>query len=333
MKHRDIVVVGASAGGVDALMRMARALPAPLPAAICIVLHVGALPSRLAQLLEAAGHHPAHQAEDGEALERGTIHVAPPDRHLLLQDGRLRLGHGPKEHHTRPAIDPLFRSAAIDAGARVIGVVLTGRLGDGAAGLQAIRACGGLALVQDPSDAEVPDMPRAVLRATEVDHCEPLDQLIATIGRLAGTPVRPAHADVSDFLHAEQRIALGADDPMDDLRRIGAPSTFMCPECRGTLWEIDDAKSPRFRCHTGHGYSMESLLTLQGADAEAALRSGVRALQDRVYLLRRIAAVDRDAGDPAHAERAEAEATHLMRQITVLRRLADDPGPAGQRDA
>lgn len=324
MARRDIVVVGASAGGVRALRELAAALPADFPAALCVVLHVGAFKSNLPELLEAVGPLPAAHAVTGEPLRPGRILVAPPDHHLLLQDGTALLTRGPKEHHTRPAVDPLFRSAALAFGPRVIGVLLTGGLDDGSAGLQAIKECGGVAVVQDPREAEDPGMPGAALRAVAVDHCVPLAQVAPLLASLVQQPVHEAASqEPPPRLVHEHLAGLGGDDAMEDLKRAAVPSTLVCPDCKGTLWEIKDSQPPRYRCHTGHAFSLRSLASVQQAAAEDALWSALRALHEKELLLRKIAALDRSAGDEAHALRAEAEAEQLQSQAEILRRLAE----------
>ena len=200
MNPRRLVVIGGSAGGVSALLALSAGLPRGFRAPVLIVLHIGANQSVLPSLLSAHGNNPAVHAKDGQTLQDGILYVAPPDQHMLVDDGRIRLSHGSKEHHTRPAIDPLFKSAALAHGRAVIGVVLTGWLDDGAAGLQAIKDFGGLAVVQDPADAEQPGMPKSALRSVHVDHCVPLSELAATLVRLVDEPMpadilSPPHRD------------------------------------------------------------------------------------------------------------------------------------------
>lgn len=321
MTRRDIVVVGASAGGVRALRELAARLPPAFPAAVCVVLHVGPYPSTLPQLLSAAGPNPAAHAGHGEPLLPGRVYVAPPDHHLLLQEGTLQLVRGPKEHHTRPAVDPLFRSAALSAGPRVIGVLLTGLLDDGTAGLQAIKECGGLAVVQDPADAEEPAMPQAALRSVQVDHCVPLDRIGALLTQLVQAPVPEQAAPVPERLVREHRAGLQDENAMDALRGIASPSSLVCPDCKGTLWEVTGSQPPRYRCHTGHAFSLQSLAAVQAQATEDALWSAVRALQEKELLLRRIASLHRSNGDPAAAHDAEREAERIHEQARVLRRM------------
>lgn len=232
----DLVVVGASAGGIEALQRMAARLPGDLPAAVLVVLHVTAAgPSALPEILRRAGALPAAHALDGERLERGRILVAPPDHHLLIDDGHVRVTRGPKENSHRPAIDPLFRSAATAAGPRAIGVILSGMLDDGAAGIAAVKAAGGVAIVQDPDDATYSSMPRSALRAVDPDEIVGSRLLGPAIARWVATPAdapKPPPGEVSDRT---------------------------CPTCGGTLRTALDDGPLRYRCRVGHAWSAESL--------------------------------------------------------------------------
>ena len=321
MLRRDIVVIGASAGGVQALRVLAAELRADFAAAVCVVLHIGAHESTLPALLEAAGPLPAAHACSGHALRPGRILVAPPDHHLVLQGDTVQLTRGPKEHHTRPAVDPLFRSAALSLGPRVIGVLLTGGLDDGTAGLQAIKQCGGLVVVQDPLDAEDPSMPGAALQAVEVDHCVPLARIAPLLVELVRQTVPAAAAAPPPRLVHEHLAGLGGENTMDELEQVAVPSTLVCPDCKGTLWEINGSRPPRYLCHTGHGFSLRSLAAVQQEATENALWSAVRALQEKELLLRKVAALERSAGDEDRAQVAEGEADDLRQQAQLLRRL------------
>ena len=321
-----VVTVGASAGGVAALLTLCAALPAELAAPILVVLHIGANPSVLPMLLSTHGNNRAVHARDGQVLEKGTIYVAPPDHHMLVEDGALRLTRGPKEHHTRPAIDPLFRSAARAYGSRTIGVVLSGRLDDGTAGLRAIKDCGGVALVQDPDEAEHPSMPQSALRAIAVDGCLPLmalaDELRRRVESLA--PVAPPVPDALKRLTHELAVFKGEGDAMENLDAIAKPSSFACPDCDGVLWEINDTDPPRYRCHTGHAFSLRSLEHTQAAATEDAVWGAVRALQQRELMLRRLAEHERKVGADADADRYETRAEEAGRHAELLSRLLAD---------
>ncbi|HEX2941297.1 MAG TPA: chemotaxis protein CheB, partial [Rhodopila sp.] len=286
--NHDAVVIGASAGGLHVLSRLLSDLPEDLPASVFAVMHMGAT-SHLAQALGRTSALPVLTAESGRAIEPGHVYVAAPGAHLLIHDSHLLLRRGPRENYARPAIDPLFRSAACRFGGAAIGVVLSGALSDGAAGLRAIKRCGGLAVVQDPDDAPVPDMPRAALRAARVDHvatAAALGPLLARLVRTRAAPTPPIPGDIQ----LETAIAAQELAGMDTNEQLGNLSQFTCPECHGALWEIDDGGPLRFRCHVGHAYNGDTILAAQGKDAETVLWSLLRMHQERAALAHRMAA-------------------------------------------
>lgn len=322
MGYRDIVVIGASLGGVDALLEIARRLPADFDAAVFAVLHIGAHRSNLPGLLNRTGPLQAMHAHDGQIPVKGRIYVAPPDHHLLLQEGKIRVIRGPKEHHTRPAIDPLFRSAALAYGPRTIGVVLTGHLDDGTAGLQAIKECGGIAVVQDPEDARARGMPDSALANVQVDHCARLDAIPDLLVSLVASPAAlPVAAPPARLVH-EHMASIPGEHVMHNLEAIANPSALVCPECTGTLLEVTGAHPPRYRCHTGHAYSIESLRYTQAKGVEAALWSAMRALQDLEVVLRKKVEHERSRGITAESiEMHQAEADEVAARAAMLRRL------------
>jgi two-component system, chemotaxis family, protein-glutamate methylesterase/glutaminase len=312
--NRDIIVLAASAGGVEALTQLCAGLPADLPASVFVVQHVAPTArSVLPELLTRAGPVPAGHPVDGEPILRGRIYVAPPDLHMLIADGQIRLRRGPHENRTRPAADVLFRSAAACCGGRVIGVVLTGLLDDGTAGLIAIKRCGGVSVVQDPADAAWPGMPRSALLRDSVDHSVALDALPALLARLTAEPAGPS-SSASDELKAEIRISEGEVASMSQHNvSIGTPSPLGCPHCGGVLNEIPEEKSVRFRCQIGHAFGPESLAAAQVDGLEQALVTAVRTHRDRLALFHRMAEVAREKGLSHAAQRwtsaaAEAEA-------------------------
>jgi two-component system chemotaxis response regulator CheB len=319
---RDVVVVGASAGGVEALRAVVAALPANLPAALFVVLHVAPVAtSVLPRILGHAGELPAVHAEDEQEITRGTIYVAPPDHHLLLEPDRIRITHGPRENGHRPAIDPLFRTAAASYGARVTGVVLSGVLDDGTAGLSLIKERGGATLVQDPEEALYPMMPLSAIEGVQPDQVLPAGGLAAAIAELARTPFagptepEPLHEPVDEDTFIE--IDRGAsEDP-----RAGVPSGFTCPSCGGALWQTDEAGLPRFRCQTGHGFALESLLATQTESVEGALWSALRALEERAAMARQMAARFQRRSHRVTSARWERRADQAVQQAVVVRDL------------
>ena len=318
---RGVVVIGASAGGVDALLSLAGRLPADFAAPILVCQHIGPHRSILPELMAARGALPAAHAQDGEALEDGRIHVAPPDVHMLVEGDRIALHRGPKENHTRPAIDPLFTTAALSHGAGVAGVVLSGRLDDGTAGLQAIKECGGMAIVQDPGEAEEPSMPRSAMRYVPVDHCARLEAIVPLLEAFARDAAsrQPQRCDVARLLH-ERALFEGQGDPVSHLEAIGRPTTFVCPDCKGGLWEVRDSMPVRFRCHTGHAFTLRTLQFAQSEQTDAALWGALRALQEKELLLRRLATMrGADELEPSdlnsRADDVEARARRLRELI------------------
>ena len=261
----DIIVVGASAGGVEALVNLVHEFPADLSASVFVVFHIPAQsPSLLPNILSRAGLVKAVQPVDYQRIERGRIYIAPPDRHLLIEDGFMRVVLGPKENRHRPAIDPLFRSAAVAYGPQVVGVILTGSLDDGTAGLLAIKQRGGVAVVQDPRDAIYPSMPESALAHVKVDHCLPISRIGQLLVQLSHEGVmqeniQPALEDMA----REVRIAEMETNPLSEHEQVGNPSAYSCPECGGVLWEVDDGELTRFRCRTGHAFSTESMFAEQ----------------------------------------------------------------------
>jgi two-component system, chemotaxis family, protein-glutamate methylesterase/glutaminase len=329
-----VIVIGASAGGVHALLQISEKLAPSFPAPVCIVQHIGSNPSLLPELLRYRGANPAVHPEDGQRLAAGTLYVAPPDRHMLLDGETVRLTHGPRENHARPAIDPLFRSAALAFRARAIGVVLTGQMDDGSAGLKAIKECGGLAIVQDPATAAEPEMPNNALANVDVDHCVPLEQIGALLTRLVGQSAPDAPPEAPQALAREVAINRG-DATVEMLEGIAAPSPLTCPECGGGLWEIKQSKPLRYRCHTGHAYGAVSLARAQKESAEQSLWSTVRGLREREMLLRRMAAIAEATGDASQARAGLAQAERLREQARVLQALTEEDvgSPASQDTA
>jgi two-component system chemotaxis response regulator CheB len=323
MTRRDTIVVGASGGGVVALSNLCRSLPPDFPASVFVVLHIGARDSKLPQILTSSGTLPAAHAKDGEIPELGKIYVAPPDCHMLLDRDKIRLTRGPKENHTRPAIDPLFRSAALSRGERVIGIVLSGYLDDGTAGLRAIKQCGGIAMAQDPREAQVDSMPSSALANVEVDHCGGTDFLALQLSDLAGQSIEQGSLSPPAEIVTEHLSSIGEGSMADQLHKIGAPSTIVCPECKGVLWEIHDKHPVRFRCHTGHGYTLKSLAHQQVITSEAAIWSSVRALQDLERVMRKLSADSHSKGDHTTARAAAVEADKAAEQAKRIERLIE----------
>jgi two-component system chemotaxis response regulator CheB len=320
--RRDLILVGASNGGLAALTALLRPLPSTLPAAVVAVLHqVDHGRNMLVDVLDRVGALPAKEAAHGEPIEPGRVYVPPIDRHLLVSDGHFELSHGPKENFVRPAIDPLFRSAARSFGARAIGVILSGTLDDGTGGLLAVKRRGGTALVQDPATALHPGMPRSALEFVDADHIAAPDALGARLVELAGTPVAARAARPGVDLEVQVQEAETGDMSLVDA--LGDPSSFSCPDCGGVLWEIHDGNLVRYRCHTGHAFGMDSLAAGKSEDVEVALWTAIRALKEKVELGRRLADRARDRGVESEMRRSEERVQFMERQVESLRELIE----------
>jgi two-component system, chemotaxis family, protein-glutamate methylesterase/glutaminase len=335
MAGHDIIVIGASAGGVEALRQLVNELPADLPASLFVVLHIPPQsPSVLPYILERAGKLTALHPQDGAKIEHGHIYIAPPDRHLLVDRDLIRVTRGPKENRYRPAVDPLFRSAARSYGPRVVGVILTGALDDGTAGLRDVKQRGGVAVVQDPLEALYSGMPSSALANVRVDYCLPLAEVAPTLVRLAHEPAAEEGAyPVPDELEIENSITENNfEADMEAVNKLGAPSNFTCPECHGTLWEIRDGELLRFRCHVGHAYSADSLLAEQNEGLEDALWAAVRSLEENAHLARRVARRLRERDEQNRvAERMEDKAQRTEQHAQLVRQMLLQGEP--QREA
>jgi two-component system chemotaxis response regulator CheB len=298
--------MGASAGGVETLREVVGLLPGDLPAAVCVVLHIApGSPSALAEILRRAGPLPCRSARDCDDLVEGEILVAPPDRHLVIEDRHVRLTVGPRENNHRPAVDALFRSAALARGGDVVGVVLSGTRDDGTAGLAVIKAQGGLAVVQDPNDALYSGMPASAIANVAVDSVVPASRIAEVIIAMVNGHNSPQSPDSSSPSDPQQ----GED-----------PGVTICPECGGVLTEHHEAGMPQWKCRVGHRYSPESLVDAQGNDVESALWAAVRALEDRVLVLSRMAERLELRGQARSARRFRRRASDASDQAQVVRR-------------
>ncbi len=315
------VVLGASAGGIEALRQLVAQLPGDFPAAVCVVLHLSPQgPSVLPQILARAGDLPAVQAADGMAAEGGTIYVAPPDCHLLVEDGTLRLDKGPRINGHRPAIDTLFKSAASAYGRGAVGVVLSGVLDDGTAGLMAIKKAGGVTLVQEPEDALYDMMPRSAIDIVTPDRIATAPELGRILGELATTtpPVDPPRKAAA----VPERL-VDVDRGSSDAPQPGDVTGLTCPECNGAVWLSEENGIPRLACRTGHAYSLETFAASQTDRAEMALWTALRTLEERAALYRRMAARHREHGNARTAERLALQAESAVQHAFVIRELID----------
>jgi two-component system, chemotaxis family, protein-glutamate methylesterase/glutaminase len=320
-RNRCIIVIGASAGGVEALKRLATDLPPDLAAAVFVVLHVGQT-SYLPEILDRAGHLKAVKPAGGEEFVLGRIYVAPPGFHLLLHDDHILLRRGPRENLARPAIDPLFRSAACSYGARVIGVLLSGSLSDGTAGLRAIKAVGGVTVIQDPQDAAVPDMVRNAQRHVGIDYCVPVAKMGNLLAELAAEPAGET-LPIPPGVRLEAAVAAQEHSTVKNEDRLGQPSVFVCPECHGPLWEIEDGDMLRYRCHTGHAFTSDAMLEAQSTEADQILWSLLRAHQQRAEFARRMADRETDSDRLGLATKLRERSKEYEADAEVIERILE----------
>jgi two-component system chemotaxis response regulator CheB len=322
--QHDVVVVGASAGGVEALRRLIASVPADFPGTIFVVLHLPTnAHSFLPTILSRAGALPVHHAVDGQVAERGTIYVAPPDVHLLVKPSGMQLLRGPTENGHRPAVDPLFRSAAQSFGGRVIGIVLSGVLDDGTNGLLAISSHGGLTVAQSPEDALYPSMPQSAIDNVPVDLVAPADEIGSSLTKLVAR-LGLEHDRAPDLLADYTERALEGNGALE---MDGRPSRFTCPDCGGSLWDADPAEPGKFRCRVGHSWTTLGLLEQQAATLEQALWTALRALSERADLARRMRdqAAKARHGYGEHLFEQQLEEYEAM--ADVVRRVLRSPEP------
>lgn len=319
-----VVVIGASAGGVEALTRLVRELPASYSLPVLVVLHVPPTSSALPEILSRAGPVPARHARDGESISEGRILIAPPDCHLLVEDGSVQLVRGPKENAHRPAIDPLFRTAAAAFGPGVVGVVLSGSLDDGTAGLGWIKRQGGMTVVQDPEEALYPAMPASALAAVGPDHVLSIRQIAELLVRLADSPPEPDRAHLEEEEKEEDIVErdptqLSPEAVTEANREVGQLTAFTCPECNGSLWELRDGELIKLRCRVGHAYTEEGYAHEKAVHLEAAIWTALTALVERAEFSQRLADRFRRGGSELSAKRYEEQSRNLRAQAETLR--------------
>ncbi|MEO6463023.1 MAG: chemotaxis protein CheB [Candidatus Eisenbacteria bacterium] len=318
VKGRNIIVVGTSAGGLEALDQLVRPLPADIPAAIFIVQHLGPEVSGDALLLRLGRHKtlPCKLASNGEIFRSGRIYIAPPDNHLLIKGKHLLVTKGARENRNRPGIDPMFRSAAVTHGPHVIGVILTGMLDDGTAGLTAIKKCGGVTVVQDPAEATYPAMPRSAVANSPVDHCVRLAAMGPLLDRLSREPAGK-HRAIPEDVKTEALIAERILSDVSAVNGLGELVPYNCPNCGGVLWEMDQPVVKRFRCHTGHSFTTASLLASQSERLEETLWVALRMFEERKNLLNSMPRAG-GARKGATAERILEAEGHIERIRAIL---------------
>jgi two-component system, chemotaxis family, protein-glutamate methylesterase/glutaminase len=335
---RTLIAMGASAGGLQVLLDVASRLQPDMPAAIMVVVHLPPYHrSQLAELLAKAGPLPATAAKHGERIDEGHIYVAPPDRHMLVRNGHIELDRGPRENRARPAIDPLFRSAARAYRSNVAGVVLSGMQGDGTVGLMAIKSQGGMTIVQDPNESIYSAMPERAIQYVGVDRIASAQEIPELLMEFARAPRAPFQRTITEnpFIDPEKQLIQPDLVLQAEGARGGEVSTYSCPDCGGTLWQLDEGPAVSFQCHVGHSYSPEMLVIEKSESLETALWSAVRTLVERATLTRQLANRLRKGGREAESlaleEQARADDEHMM----LIRELIVNatPNPAAVTDA
>ena len=328
----DLIVIGGSAGSLPVLQQILRNLPADVPAAVLVVLHQAqSHPGKLPELL--GGPLPARHATDGEPIELGHVYVAPPDQHLLVEPaGRVRLSRGPRQNRFRPAIDPLFRTAARVFGPQVIGVIVSGMLDDGTFGLMQVKRFGGIAVCQDPADADSPDMPASAIRNARPDFVLKASEIAPVLDRLVRTPGPPnAHAAPPMSERQTPTSSAGIPSEAGDIADRGdnalttggipgTPSSLTCPDCGGALWERADGGALSYRCHVGHSYTAESMAAGHEDLLEQTLWAALRMFEESASIHRRMAS-RAEHGEPALARRYHERADESQSRTDLLRRI------------
>lgn len=323
----DLVVIGGSAGGLAALLELVRDLPADLPAAICVVMHTSPYsPGVLPNIVGSRTRLPCEYAQHQHVIEPGRLYFAPVDRHLLIDHNRLQVSHGPRENGFRPAVDPLFRTAARWYGPRAAGIVLSGSLGDGSYGLATIKAAGGIAIVQDPDEAVISSMPLSAMRGVETDYVLKAADMSPLIVKLSQGDKKRGAAMPGDTSSRVDPVKRGTD--LVSEAPPGTLTVFTCPECGGSLWEQEDKQQLHYRCHVGHGYNVESLLQYHSQEVEAALWTALRVLEEHAVLQERMATRAETQQLKGAAEQFQQRSADSRRHAETLRGVLLSPSNA-----
>lgn len=315
-----LIVIGSSAGGMDALKKLVAQLPADFPAPVFIVNHMSAdtTGEALVKVLNANSSLTCLHATDELAFKPGHIYLAPSDHHMLIVKDLMLVTKGARENRSRPAIDPLFRSAAVAYGNRVIGIVLTGYLDDGTNGMMAIKRCGGVCIAQDPDDASYPDMPRSVIANVGADHCLPVSQMGALLSELVRRQL-PPDQPVPEDLKIEARIAQRVLSDLPAVEALGEQVPYNCPDCGGVLWQMEEGGLLRYRCHTGHAFTASVLLAQQTVKIEETLWVALRMFEERQNLLVTMSEKEDKKAPSSISRRAQDSQIHIERIRAMLK--------------
>ena len=320
-----LIVVGASAGGMAALTELIAQFPEDFPAAIFIVNHMGVdtTGDALVKVLNDSGGLPCSHGQDGQIFKNGHIYVAPSDQHMLVVKDKILITKGARENRSRPAIDPLFRSAAVAYGNRVIGIILTGYLDDGTSGMAAIKRCGGVCIAQDPADAAYPDMPQSVIANVGADYCLPIAQMGVLLSDLVSKQLAPNEPSPDDIV-IEAKIAQRVLSDLPSVEALGEQVPFNCPDGGGVLWKIADGKHLRYRCHTGHAFTSSVFLAQQTAKIEETLWVALRMFEERQNLLVTMSKNDGNKSPSSVSQRAKDSQIHIDRIRAMLKATDKD---------
>ena len=326
---KNLIVIGASAGGLGAISQVLSGLSDNLDAAVLVVIHISrkSNAAAIASVFQRKTNLVCVPAQDGMHITKGHLYVALPDHHLMVSDGHIRINQGPHENKYRPSIDVLFRSAAVNYGNRVIGIILTGLLEDGTSGMYAIKQTGGICIVQDPDEAEFSDMPRSVLNKIKVDHCATLDDIPGILQRIIAGPL-PEQMEVPNELQIEADITERMMTDINEMKKIADRSDFMCPDCGGGLWAVKNDPIHRYRCHTGHVYTEKLLNELKDEKIEESIWVCLRMLEEKANLLMLMSHRESNEGKmdtaSAHQRRVDDINRHISRLKSFLTRLSQD---------
>jgi two-component system chemotaxis response regulator CheB len=325
-KIDQIVVVGTSAGGLNALTRLITQLPEDFPAPVLIVMHISAdaFGDVLLNALNQHGKLKCKHATNNKQVKPGYAYLAPSDHHLMInEDGKMMVSKGAQENRSRPGIDPLFRSAAVAFGNRAIGIILTGYLDDGTAGLIAIQQCGGICIIQDPEDADYPDMPNNALNQVKADYCVPIAEMGGILSKVMLRKIG-RRKPVPNDIQREAEIARRVLSDLDAVNSLGEQVPFNCPGCGGVLWKMNKGAALRYRCHTGHSYTAKVLLAEQTQKIEETMWTALRMFEERRNLLTTMSKGPENASSRSAKERAQLSQVHIDRIRAIL--MADDKG-------
>ena len=319
MQGHDIVVIGGSNGSINTMKQILKNLNPDLNAAFFFVNHLSPdSPNYLPNIFNTVSKIPVRSSEDGGKIEKGTLYVAKPDRHLILEDGEMKLTRGPQENRWRPSIDPLFRSAAAVYGTRCVGIILSGYLDDGVSGLSAVKDCGGVTIVQNPEEAEYPDMPESALKVLQPDYILNADEIPGVLYRLSNQPVEARAPETPKEIKWEVDMAGSLKSRIDMEESIGELVPHTCPECSGPLWKHEEKNMNRYRCHMGHSYTEKVLLLHQKELIRKTTTSLFRMLEERRALLQKITERDNGNSKSTSVDVLKKEMDELKKGIQLL---------------